>query len=106
MRREEQELCLQADQPQRLERANGIIVRCVSGTVWLTQEGRADDVFFSAGEFYAIESNGLVLLEALGVDGACVHITPSTCPENRMDKRFTEVPPGEALFTPFSSHHA
>ena len=50
----------------RLRVASGVIIRCDSGTVWITQEGRARDDFLSAGDSLCIASSGITLVETIG----------------------------------------
>lgn len=60
------ELCLADNQPVALRQARGLTVRCVSGIVWLTVEGEADDTFLREGQSHHIAGTGLVLLEGIG----------------------------------------
>lgn len=69
-----QECGLQEDRPLRLERAAGVGILCLHGTVWLTQEGSAADVFLSPAQSWTIENNGLALLEAMRAEGARIRI--------------------------------
>jgi hypothetical protein len=57
---------LQPAQILRMRAALGLIIRCDSGTVWITQEGRAHDDFLSAGDSLCITSSGITLVEAMG----------------------------------------
>lgn len=41
-------------------------VRCMGGTVWITQSGMAADVLLAAGESWRIDGRGKVVIEALG----------------------------------------
>lgn len=52
-------------QTARLRDAAGVIVCCISGEVWITQEGDAGDIILGASKQFTITKNGLVLLEAL-----------------------------------------
>jgi hypothetical protein len=60
------ELCLADNHPLSLREARGLRVVCMAGTVWLTVEGEAGDIFLRAGQSYRIASNGLALLESIG----------------------------------------
>lgn len=50
----------------RLRAAAGVTIRCDDSILWVTQEGRAQDYFLSAGESLCIGSAGLTLIEAMG----------------------------------------
>jgi hypothetical protein len=60
------DLDLQPAQILRMRAASGVIIRCDSGMVWITQEGRARDDFLSAGDSLCITSSGITLVEAMG----------------------------------------
>lgn len=60
------ELHLHADQPLRLENARGLTLRCVSGCVWITLAGEAEDIFLHPGQEYVIRSRRLLLIEGIG----------------------------------------
>lgn len=60
------ELCLRHGQPLRLVRATGVLVDCLSGTIWITVAGEPADVFLQAGQSYRIKSRGLALIESIG----------------------------------------
>ena len=40
----------------------GHVIRCLSGTLWVTQEGDARDHILGPGEEFAIESTGVVVV--------------------------------------------
>ena len=48
-----------------LEDAEGACVICLSGALWLTQEGREDDVILQPGESARVANDGLTLITAL-----------------------------------------
>jgi len=48
-----------------LREARGARVLCLSGALWLTQEGRVDDVILQPGESLRITRAGLTLVTAL-----------------------------------------
>ena len=56
---------LKRGQLRRLQDARGSLVLCLSGTVWLTQEGERRDIVLEAGDEALIEHAGLSLLSAL-----------------------------------------
>jgi hypothetical protein len=49
----------------RLHDARGLLVSCLSGTLWLTQEGDVRDIVLEAGDDALIDRDGLTLLAAL-----------------------------------------
>lgn len=59
------ELCLADNHPLSLRGARGLRVRCTAGTVWLTVEGEAGDIFLHPGQSHCIASNGLALVESI-----------------------------------------
>lgn len=63
------ELVLFDSVPVRLSSAKGVRVVCTAGTVWLTVEGEAGDIFLRAGEIYRLRGNGLALIEGIAGDG-------------------------------------
>jgi Protein of unknown function (DUF2917) len=52
-------------QLQRLPDARGSLVLCLSGSLWLTQEGVARDIVLEAGDEARIDRDGLSILSAL-----------------------------------------
>lgn len=56
---------LHVSQTVRLRGAAGVIIHCVSGKVWITQEGDAGDILLGRQGQFTVTKNGLVLLEAL-----------------------------------------
>ncbi len=59
------ELSLAENKPLRILGASGVVVHCVSGTIWITTEGHADDVFLEYGQRHLIDSNKLTLIESI-----------------------------------------
>ncbi len=57
---------LQRGQLRRLQDARGSLVLCLSGTLWLTQEGDLQDIVLEAGDEARIGHDGLSILSALG----------------------------------------
>lgn len=57
--------CLKRGQMQREQDARGSLLQCLSGTLWLTQEGEAQDIVLEAGDEARIEHAGLSILSAL-----------------------------------------
>lgn len=50
---------------QRLPAAQGSLVLCLSGTLWLTQQDDLRDIVLEAGDEARIERGGLSILSAL-----------------------------------------
>ena len=57
---------LEAGDVLPLERARGVRVACLEGSLWLTEEHAPIDVVLAAGESYAVESAGRTLVQAMG----------------------------------------
>ena len=55
--------------PGRLWKSEGISgrlnIRCISGMIWLTEEGCGEDIFLHEGECCMTSAGGLVLIESL-----------------------------------------
>lgn len=49
----------------RIEDGRGLAVQCLSGRLWLTQEGERRDVVLEPGELAPIERDGLSIVAAL-----------------------------------------
>jgi len=60
------EIHLFSNRPLHLNKALGLGIVCTSGTIWITIPGQPEDIFLSAGERYALDSDGLALVEAVG----------------------------------------
>jgi hypothetical protein len=52
-------------QLHRLQDARGSLVLCLSGTLWLTQQGDPRDIVLEAGDEGRIDQDGLSILSAL-----------------------------------------
>ena len=48
-----------------LRDAAGVSLRCTRGSLWLTQEGGAQDIVLAPGECFTVERDGLTLVCAL-----------------------------------------
>ena len=72
-------LDLRPAQILRLRAALGVTIRCDSGTVWITQEGRARDDFLSPGDSLCITSSGMTLVEAIGNAAVSLALRRGTC---------------------------
>lgn len=49
----------------RIDDGRGLAVQCLSGRLWLTQEGELRDVVLEPGELAPIERDGLSIVAAL-----------------------------------------
>jgi hypothetical protein len=73
---EELECRLQAGRPLRLSGARGGRIRCIAGCAWVTAPG-LDDLFLHQGEHWQADTDGLVLVEAIGAAIVSIHDMPS-----------------------------
>lgn len=69
------ELCLYDNTPIRVSEANGLVVHCLAGTLWITVNGVADDIYLLSGQSYRIPGNGLTLIESIGNGRARLEIS-------------------------------
>ncbi len=58
-------LGLEPDQLVAVRDAKGVRVACLSGALWITQEGSTADVILEAGQCSVIHNSGLTLVMAL-----------------------------------------
>jgi len=56
---------LNKGQLQRIEDGQGSRVLCISGCLWLTQEGSPRDVVLNAGDEFTLSRNGTTIVMAL-----------------------------------------
>ncbi|HEV8096125.1 MAG TPA: DUF2917 domain-containing protein [Burkholderiales bacterium] len=49
-----------------IARGTGLLVSSHTGTLWITQEGKRDDIVLTAGEWHRLESDALAIASALG----------------------------------------
>jgi Protein of unknown function (DUF2917) len=54
---------------RKLGRARGLAVHCDKGSLWVTQEGLADDCVLTSGETARLRGPGLVVVSAFGQAG-------------------------------------
>lgn len=50
----------------RISGAAGVVIRCESGVLWVTQENRPRDDFLCAGQSLSVMSAGVTVVEAVG----------------------------------------
>jgi hypothetical protein len=74
-----------------LREAAGARVVCLSGAVWLTQQGSDEDVILEAGERFRIANTGLTLITALRGSELCV-VQPCTTGSELMRRIRTLLP--------------
>ena len=48
-----------------LDRARGVRISCVEGSLWLTEERGAADVVLQPGQSYEVEATGRTLIQAM-----------------------------------------
>jgi hypothetical protein len=58
----------------RLPRSTGKTVTARTGAVWITEEGRLEDVVLAPGESYTLGRRGVALIEAF--DDASISLEP------------------------------
>ena len=56
-----------------LQRHAGDRIECVSGTVWVTQDGELRDIVLKAGESFRLDRSGHALVSALADAGVILH---------------------------------
>ena len=49
----------------RIEDGRGMLVRVISGSVWITEEGDQRDRFVTAGSHFRVASSGVTLISAI-----------------------------------------
>jgi Protein of unknown function (DUF2917) len=54
----------------RLQAPAGVVVRCVSGEVWLTRSGSSEDVWLAPGSSYDCASAASLYIDSLGASSA------------------------------------
>ena len=58
-------LCLKPNQLLKVRAGAGHAVVCHSGSLWVTQDRDPRDIILAAGESFALDRNGLALVQAL-----------------------------------------
>lgn len=85
---------LRRDEAVRLEGdTRGAVVACLEGVLWITQEGDGADHLLEAGDEFAIDRAGLVVIEArraarLTVRGLSASAMPGLLPGKRRPYSF------------------
>ena len=80
---------LDRDQLLVLESQPGTRVRVMYGSLWLTEEGFAQDVFAGTGDEVALKSRGLAVVEGLGLARVQV-VLPQATASGRLLQAFGE----------------
>jgi hypothetical protein len=68
-------LCLKSHQVLKVRDGIGHTIICHSGTVWVTQDRDRRDIVLGAGESFALDRNGLALVQAL--EQSAISIVPA-----------------------------
>lgn len=71
------ELNLMENEPIRMLAVQGVSIRCLSGTIWITLAGQTEDIFLKAGQAYRIGNQRLALIESVGVGRIRVESPPT-----------------------------
>ena len=58
-------IALHHGEAHRIDDGRGLRVQCLTGTVWLTQDGDRRDIVLEAGDGASIERDGLSIVTAL-----------------------------------------
>jgi hypothetical protein len=70
-------LHLRAREVLDIRDGQGLAVRCVSGALWITQDGDSDDIVLKAGQCFVLDRPGLALVSA-PVNAATVVVETAT----------------------------
>ena len=62
----------------RIEDGRGMLVRVISGSVWITEEGDSRDRIVAAGKRFRIGSSGVTLISAIGRSTIALGSRPTT----------------------------
>jgi hypothetical protein len=57
-------LHLRAREVLKIRDGQGLAVRCLSGALWITQDGDTDDTVLKAGQCFVLDRPGLALVSA------------------------------------------
>lgn len=52
-------------QPQRIDAPHGVLVHCLHGTLWVTQDGDPRDIVLGPGEEHRLEHDAVTYVSAL-----------------------------------------
>jgi hypothetical protein len=59
------EIVLRGNEIHAIEPRDGLIVSCVAGSVWVSQEGTNEDVVLAAGQSFAPRPRGKIVIQPL-----------------------------------------
>ncbi len=81
-------------QALKITGARGLEIRCITGTLWLTEAGDGMDHFLASGQSYRLRGNGLALVEGIGRASASIGRTPSVLEKlrNHLDASEAQAP--------------
>jgi hypothetical protein len=68
-------LCLKSNQVLKVRGGSGHTIICHSGSVWVTQDRDRRDIVLGAGESFALDRNGLTLVQAF--EQSAISIAPA-----------------------------
>lgn len=68
--------CLKQKQLLKVHHGSGHAIVCHSGSLWVTQQRDARDIVLAAGESFALDRDGLTLVQAL--EQSAISIAPTT----------------------------
>ena len=79
-----------------IRNGQGLVVRCLAGALWITQDGDTDDVVVKAGQCFVLDRSGLALVSA------------PTAPATLVVERATRAAPcgAQRYAAPGRLHHA
>ena len=70
-------LQLRAREVLHIRDGRGLAVRCLGGSLWITQAGDTDDIVLKAGQCFVLDRHGLTLVSA-PISPATVLVEPAT----------------------------
>jgi len=68
-------LCLKPKQLLKVHHGNGHAIVCHSGSLWVTQQRDARDIVLAAGESFALDRDGMTVVQAL--EQSAISIAPT-----------------------------
>lgn len=71
-------------EPLRIDRPEGLLLRCVSGVAWVTLDGVREDLVLEAGSVRRLHGCGPALVS--GMPACTVQVEPAEAPSDRRDE--------------------
>jgi len=71
-------IALKARGIHRLEAGRGVLIECVAGALWITQQGDHRDITLLAGERFRLDRDGLAVVYGLEPARMRITATPGT----------------------------